>query len=742
MALKDRSEADKREILKEARDRFKRCQDWEAVARDRFEDDLKFVEGDSYNGYQWPEDVRTQRESDMAPVLTINQTKQHILNVLNDARQSRVAISIKPTGGEATFESAQLLEGIVRYIEYQSRAGTVYQHALSFAVRAGIGYVRLTTDYLGDDTFDQDIFIRRVKDPRTVYLDPDINEFDGSDATFGFVFTDMPNDQFKRGYPKYKDKAGQNGVSASLGNDAQDWITKDHVRVAEYFRCVPQDDKLIGFTNPQTGQVQVMPQSKMDKELLASVIDDPSTMVRNTILTKVEHFMICGDEIMEEKEWPGRYIPLARCIGEETVIDGELDRKGLTRALLDPQRILNYNGSAAVQYGALQTKAPWVGSAESIEGYEDVWANANIDPTAVLPYNAMDDSGNPLPKPERVVPPTGAPVFMEGINMAAEWMRNASGQYQADMGAPGNERSGTAITARQRQGDNATYHYLDHQSSMVAHIGRMIIDLIPHVWDTQRIVKWRSETGDEMDVNVDPNAPQHVSDKEQTDDQSYQQTLNPTISWKYGVEADVGPAYATKRQEAFAAYTQILAQNKELTGLIGDIAMRFADFPGADEAAQRLRRMVPPQALGEGDDPQVAQLKQQIGEMQKVLQITTQKLADKAGEHQKNQEKNAVDAFKAQTDRVKALQEAWVADPEGVMRLVKAAMDEAIQTSGGILPPSDPNNPPIEPEAPGVVGPDPSAPQGGQGGAAAPIPDPEALTNALTPSAPQPSGAG
>lgn len=696
----DRSAKDKADILSEAKDRFKRAEKWEAKARELFEDDLKFVEGDSDNGYQWPDEVRTARDEAFAPCLTINKTKQHCLDVMNDARQSRVAISIKPTSGEGTFESAQVLEGIVRYIEYQSRANTAYQHALSFAVRAGWGYVRVATDYAGDDTFDQEIFIRRVADPLTVYLDPDITEFDGSDARFAFVFTDMPHDEFKRAYPQYKDMQAPPG-NTTLGTSGG-WVTKDKVRVAEYFRCVPQTDRLVAYTDPETQVTTISQASKMDKVLLASVIDDLTTMVRNTVLTKVEHFMIVGDEIAEEKIWLGRYIPLARCIGEETVIDGVLDRKGLTRCLKDPQRMFNYNAAAFVQYGALQTKSPWVGAAESIEGFEDVWANANTQAPAILTYNALDDSGKELPKPERIQPPTGAPVFYEGMNQAAEQMRMVSGQYQADMGAPSNERSGAAITARQRQGDNATFHYLDHQSSMIGFVGRIILDLIPHVWDTPRIAKLKAENGEEQEVKIDPNAPEHFT-REQIDDEKYKMVLNPNLA-KYGVQAEVGPAYATKRQEAFAAYTQILAQNKDLTALIGDIAMRFADFPGAEEAAQRLRRMVPPQALGEGDAPDVMALKGQVQQMQQVVEALTQKLADKAGDHQNDQEKNAVSAYDAQTKRIAALKEALGIDPNGLMQLVRVVVDEAIGTSGGIAPALNAETPPIEPTQPPQMG--------------------------------------
>jgi len=193
-----RGREEQRKILKEARDRFKRAYAWEATARSRFRDDLKFAEGDSYNNYQWPQEELDNRKK--RPSLTINRVRQHNLDILNDARQTRVSVKYRPLRGGASYDSAQILNGLVKHIEYVSTAQNAYQHALSFAVRAGIGWVRLVTDYVGDDSFDQEIYIRRVLDPLTVLLDCDITTFDGSDARWGFVFSDMPKDQFKLKY--------------------------------------------------------------------------------------------------------------------------------------------------------------------------------------------------------------------------------------------------------------------------------------------------------------------------------------------------------------------------------------------------------------------------------------------------------------------------------------------------------------------------------------------------------------
>lgn len=723
------------QVLKESRKRFRRCVDWEKTARTLQVADIKFAEGDSDNLYQWPENVRARMEQNDRTLITVNKTKQHCLDIMNDARQSRVAIKIRATGGGASAESAQVFAGVVRHIEYISNAATAYQHALSFAVRGGIGYWRVVTDYANDDSFDQEVFIRRVRDPLSVYLDPDINEFDGSDALFGFVFTDIPRDEFERQYPELKDTEGKSSIFTA----SETWAGENEIRMTEYFRRVEVKDRLLAYDDPdqpaQEGQQQaqkVARASELPAEMVKALLAIPSTKVRPIKSHKVEWFKIVGDHIAEEREWPGIYIPIVRCVGEETVIDKELDRKGQTRALKDAQRMFNYNAVGSVEFGALQSKSPWVGPADAIEDYSQIWETANKQNHAYLPFNHMDDNGQPIPAPTRNHPPMGAPAFIQGMQDSAEWMRMVSGQYQADMGAPSNERSGVAITARQRQGDNATYHFLDHQGIAIRYTGKILIDLIPKIYDTERVVEIMAEDGTATKVKIDPQA-QDATQKVEETREEVALIFNPKVG-KYEVESDVGPAFATQRQEAWTAYVQILTQNKDLVHIIGDLAFKCADFPGADEIAERLKRMVPQQALEDGPSPDLMKAQQQIQEMQGLLKSLAEKLADKTATHATEQEKLAVSAYDAQTKRLSALKEALVTDPEGLISLVRQVISEAEATSGpGLAPALDTGQAQPLQGAPQPQGPGGGMPMGG--------PDPMAAPGAPNPS-PDDMGAG
>ncbi|SFF76863.1 portal protein [Methylobacterium sp. yr596] len=714
-----RETAEEREIVREAQQRFKACQDWEGQARQRWNDDQKFAEGDSDNQYQWDTQQVVARQQDpngARPCLTINKTRQHNLQILNDARQNKAGIEIRPTGDGATYDAAKIFEGVVRHIEYRSNAVEAYEAASRHQIYGGWGYWRILTEYVDHDSFDQDIKIQRVADPLSIYLDPDIEEFDGSDARYGFVFRDVPNERFKTEHPQWKDLVG----SKALCDEGKTWDDGEHMRVAEYYRKREVPDTLYSLNDGTT-----ILRSEMDGEILEQFdLEKPDRVraERRTMRVVVEWFKIAGSRIVDRRTWPGKYIPLVRVIGEETVIDGKLDRKGHTRALKDPQRMYNFWSSAAVEHIALQGKSPYVAPVQAIEGYEQYWDNANRVNYSVLPYNGFDDEGKPIAAPQRQAPPQASTAYVSGMQAAAQELMMASGQYQAEMGAPSNERSGVAIQQRQRQGDNATYHYIDHLAQAIRFTGRILIDLIPKIYDVERVVKIMAENGEQQDVRIDPNGDkpvqkmvggQPVSDEQlkaaQADPNLRDQVetiFNPNVG-RYAVEADIGPAYATRRQEAFAALSDLLQRSPALASIAGDILFKAADFPMADEVAERIKRTIPPAVLGEGVSPQEQQLQQQLQQAQQAIQQLQGMLNEKgqqlASEHEGREDRHALDSYRAETDRMKAI---GGLDPEAMRPVLRELIADVLGVHPMMLPaPAMPAQPGVgtPPNLPGMA---------------------------------------
>lgn len=625
-------------IVKEAKKRFKSCEERDADNRRLFVEDLKFANADSDNGYQWPEQQFRERTRSGKPCVTINKVKQHNRQITNDARQNKPSIRVQPVDDGADKETAEIINGIVRHIESQSSADTAYDTASEFAVDGGIGYWRITTDYASDDSFDQEIYIKRVKNPLNIYLGPH-EEADGSDAKFGFIFEDMPNEDYEAmGY----------GKPSSNGSFDGEWNTEDTTRIAEYFRVVEKPEIL--------------------------EIDGRKRTVNKR---SVEWYLINSEKVLDKREWLGKYIPIVRVVGSETEIDGKTVWTSHTRQLKDPQRIYNYWSSSTVEFVALQGKQPYIAPAEALTGYEDKWASINSNNDPVIPYNHIDDNGEPIPRPERQQPPVMAQAYIQGMQISSDEMKAASGQYDAQFGENANAQSGRALTALQRKGDNATFHFIDNVARAIKFTGTILVDLIPKIYDTKRVMRILGEDGTEESVQIDPEQPEPVRKQVNHEKGEIEKIYNPSVG-RYDVTVTVGATYGTKRQEGFYALTEMVRNTPQLMQIAGDLVMKSADFPYAEELAERIKKTIDPALLKREDEmeqapsPEMQQKDQMIQQMDQLIQKLHAELNSKAGEEQKAmqaqqmaaqkmqadiqlaQEKLRVDMFNAETNRLKA----------------------------------------------------------------------------------------
>jgi hypothetical protein len=613
---------------------------------------------DSDNLYQWSQTITSARglgTIDERPCLTINKTRQHNLQIINDAKQNKPSVKVKPVGNGATYDSALVFSAVCEHIEYISNAQQAYDTAATFQVDGGIGWWRVVTDYSGDDTFDQEIFIRRVKDPLTIYMDPDIREMDGSDAKFAFVFDDMTREEFNEAYPKYKDKATQSPLGVT-----GDWVGTDKVRIAEYYRVVEEKDKLVAFMLP-TGERVIERKSKLVKELFKAIADDPQTKMRDIVDRKVEWYLIVGNEIAERNIWPGKYIPLVRVIGEETVIEGKLDRKGHTRSQKDPQRISNYWSSALSNRSPSRPRCRMWRRRRHRRAWRPIGRRRIPSTIRCCPTMGLTDMGRisrPLSAPRR---PNMATAYIEGMKMSLGGMkrghrpiqcrawhggeREIRGGHPAEP-APGRQRH---LSLHRQPGDRHQVHRQNPDRSDPQDLRH-----------GPRIIKIMGDDGVENQVTIDPK-PRTPIARRAVSKTVIESIFNPAVG-KYDVEAEVGPDNGTQRQEAFKALSQLMMSDKDLMKDWGDILVKMADFPMADVLAERLKRAVPPQLLGEGPPPALVEAQQhmqqmtrEMQEMQELLRKQSEALTAARSQVLVHQEQKSIDVYKAVTDRLKIL---------------------------------------------------------------------------------------
>lgn len=657
------------EIVKEAVDRFKACKEWQGTSDERTTEDIKFANGDARNTWQWPSKIYQQRtggSSGELPTLTINNTRVHNDLIINAMSKNRYGIKVRPTGGNASYASAEVMQSIIRRIEYISKASTQYRKVAEQQVDGGIGYILIETAYVSNRSMDQDIYLKASRDPTGVYLDPWIREPDGSDANFGFVFERVPRKEFSRKYPKWKNKVGTQPLNSAFA----DWISDKEIMLAKYYRKNSDTDTLVAYKDDSGQAIEKLASEIIEesgKDIYNRLIEDIDNGVidgrtRKTTDDTVEWFLIAGDTIIDRGKWAGKYIPICRCVGREIIIDGSLDRKGHTRALIDAQRMLNYNASMAVQMVAWQPLAPWVAPARAIEGQE-AWKSANVNAFSVLTYNDVDDEApteiQKIDAPQRVQMPQPSEAHVQGMASAERQMMMVSGQFQAQMGENDQQSaaSGKAISERQQQGDTATYHFPEHQSDMLRFVGVQLLDLIPKIYDTERTLHILDEDGNKRWILIDPNQEEAVKElKDERDNrEAIRLAFNPSIG-EYECVSDPGPDYATQRQETWDALKVILQQNAALVGVVGDQLFRSGDFPGADKIAERLEKEIKatkPYLFDEGQNPNMAAMQAQIQKLVTLNSELMQKLADAQLKLRGKDEKRDIDAYNADTNRLK-----------------------------------------------------------------------------------------
>ena len=570
-------------------------------------DDLKFS-----SGFQWPVEVQNSRNLEARPCLTINKLDAYIRQICNQQRQSRPRIKVHGMNGASDAKIAEILTGICRHIEVNSDADTAYDTAFEYAVRMGWGFMRLTTKYVREDSFDQEIYIEPIDNPFSVYYDPNSTLPDGSDCEGAMITEFISKKKFRSMYPNADD--GGNFNPTGTGDYGSEWVTKEDIRIAEWFYTDRQKTKLVLLSDGTTAYKEDLPAPEL---LMAAGIQVISE--RDTIRKKIKWCKLTGLEVLEETEWPGRFIPIIPVYGHQLVVDGKRKVYGLVREAKDAQRMFNYWQTAITETVALAPKAKWLLAEGQDEGFENDWAQANIKSLPVLRYKQTDIQGNQAPMPQRIQPeppPVGIMAAAESINND---LQAVVGIYDPNQFAQGN-LSGKAIRGQQMQIDLTNFNYYDNLTRSLRMVGRQILDLVPKIYDHERVMRIIGYDGQPEMVTIN----QRVQD-----DMGVTKILNDVTVGEYDVVMDTGPAYQSKRQEAVESMLPLISANQELFNLAGDLVFRNMDFPGADIIADRLAAVnplaqiddkseIPPQVQMQlqMSQKQIADLQQQIAAMQ------------------------------------------------------------------------------------------------------------------------------
>lgn len=685
-----------RNFLDLAMKRLKRAVDAEDHNRKAAIEDLKFL-----NGEQWDAKERQKRSQDGRPALMINLLPKYVDQVTGDERHNRPQVKIRPKDSRSDVQIAKIRESLVRDIEYNSSADSIYDQACDMQVSCGIGAWRVLTRYTEDNPFLQEIYLRSLPNPFLVYLDPSAKDANYADAKWGFILEKIPKDEFEERYPKASASASSDSMKVGQGLGYENWYLENLVTVAEYF---VKEEKEVWFYQQADGKV--FDQDAVDKMLAEweaknnahlgaggppeAAPPKPSFVQKRKVTTnKLQHYIITASEILEgPTKVAGKYIPIVLILGKERNIEGKTYRRGLIRDAKDPQKLVNYWETSTAETVALAPKAPWIGTAKQFEGFETDYAIANQENLPFLKYNPDVSAGVLAPPPARNHPGDPPIALFTQRASAHENLKQVIGMFAADIGDRGREVSKAAITQRQKPGDIGTYAFLDNLAKGIAYSGKIINEMIPEVYDTERDIRLRNMDGTETSVPInttvgsamnaikanpewykgmDPNKLQQAVAKH-----GEKASFNDISVGRYSVVVTVGPSYATQRQESVENLFRLTQTSPKLMQLAADLIVENMDFKDADKLAMRFRRTLPPGLAPpqEGDPPMPPMPPPPLVQIQ--------------------QAKLEVEKAKLQVQKLKALKEGLDAKGE-VRKTVLEIMKDVFATDpSGIAPPGGP----------------------------------------------------
>jgi hypothetical protein len=589
--------------IQEAIDFLKLANDADTNNRQEALEDLKFGGGD-----QWPVELQNSRNLESRPVITVNKVDNYCRQVSNQQRQQRPRIKVHATNTHDDMVDAQTIQGIIRHIEVNSNADYAYDNAFDYAVRMGWGYLRVRTDYVSEDSFDQEIYIDPVDNPFTVYFDPNSVAPDGSDAERCLITTMVSKDQFRKMYPE-ADDGGTSFTQRGTGDSQSEWITKEDIRLAEYYYTVKEKATLYLLSDGTATFAD-------DKDFFNRLDAYGITVVdkRDSYKKTIKYCKMTAVEILEERDWAGKYIPIVPVYGRHIVVGDKRKKFGMIRYAKDPQRMYNFWQTSITEGVALAPKAKWLIAEGQDEGHESDWANANIKSFPLLRYKQTDIDGRPAPVPTRLQPEppqTGVMAAAAGVN---DDIKSIMGIFDPAQLGQGNI-SGKALNGQQQQVDLTNFDYYDNLTRTIAHVGKICLDLIPKIYDTERVMRIIGDDGKPELLTIN-----------QRD--SVGRVLNDITVGQYDVVMETGPGYNSKRQEAVDNMLPLLSAAPELMQVAGDLVFRNMDWPGADIIADRLAASNP---MAQIDDKSKVppQVQMQLAMSQKQIQELTQALQAK-----------------------------------------------------------------------------------------------------------------
>lgn len=494
-------------------------------------------------------------------------------NIAGEIEQSDFTLRVSPSGGDASEDTAELFDGIIRNIRNISNAEEAFNQAGRGVVISGFDCLEVVQDWVDADAFEQDLFIRRIPDAiNSVWFEAGSTRQDRSDAKWACVLTAISVPEYKERFPK--------GSKQSVSTDektSEYWHKAEKVLIGRIVYKKPKTVELVRMTDGSVYEVDEKFESIVD-ELAQSGITEEKRRVRKTHKVYSRLFDN-GGWLTDEQETVFTDLPIVPVYGNFEIIENKVVYSGKIEKLYDQQRSLNYAMSRDIEDGALSpSPTVWMTEAMS-EGHD--YSRMNIDRHGVRHFNVDDDNINLTP--QYTGGPQSSPGLQTTIANMQQMIGSTANMFNAQQGNANPTQSGVAGAQQIEQGNIGSIKWFKSLEIAICQIGKVLINAIPKVYDSTRQVRLLNEDGTGKMITLNTMV---------FDSQSQKMVeINDLSKGQYDVVCDVGPAFNNQQKEMAAAFLEMSSIVPGLADIGSDIWVKNQQTPGMDQIAERLRKI-------------------------------------------------------------------------------------------------------------------------------------------------------
>lgn len=633
-----------------------------------FRDDVNFLFID-----QWDASDRNEFKRLQKPMLTFNKIYDFFKKVVGEQRQNTPNLEVRCLTGDSSQEAIKLRADIVRQIAYDSKSDIVYQTAFENALAGGFGGIRVLTDYTTPKSYEQKIFLRRIDNPERLFFDPNAKEPTKHDGNYCGYYDIMGKEEFKEQYPDV-----EYPKSFPLHSEIKEfyWGDKNTISVVEYYKKEWFSFSVHQLSNGKTVTDKEYRKIKEQYEEMSQLedvegIDQPIVLpeiikTRRSRDYKIMCYKAIYGQIVEKYKWPSKYFPIIFCPGDVHNIEGEERTISFVRFVRDAQRFLNYTGSEIAQAIKNSRREQFLVTPDNIsgEGLIDIWRNPSNQQGALVAVPDKITKQMPIKLPPSEIPQT----LLQQYQRAESDIQSVLGYYEANRGAQGQELSGVALRERQRTGNMGVAVFFDNLNRAIEQTGRVILSLLPEIYDTERRISLQAPNGENQDVFINRKI-------------AGGQAENDVTKGDYDVIIKDGPSFAVQKEEALKILVEMVKVNPQTFPLVADLIASSIDIENSPQLVERFKTLVPKDILAKesGQPPPppqpnpamiAAQQQQQLQQAELQLKQQQMKL-----DSEKALRQQQLDAAQIELDMEKLRMEEQITGVKAQAEVGKANLD-------------------------------------------------------------------